>query len=177
MAGTDIALAALLLAVLVLTGFAWAAALRLPLTSTLLAAYVAVVAETTLLTTARSPLRLVTRTGLEVGEALVLLAALAVWQRRGRPLPKVAIEHALRRALGGSPATVLLFVVVVAALGYQLMLGLTVPPNNWDSLTYHLTRAAAWFQHRGVYWIPNAPTDRINEFQPLAEQQLPSSSS
>jgi Glycosyltransferase family 87 len=172
LAGSDIALAALLLGVLALTGFAWAAALRLPLTSTLLAAYVAIVAETTLLTTALSPMRYVTRTGFAVGESLVLLAALAVWQRRGRPLPKVAIGRALRAALEGSPATVILFVVVVAALSYELVLGLTVPPNNWDSLTYHLTRAAAWFQHRGVYWIPNAPTDRINEFQPLAEQQI-----
>ena len=49
---------------------------------------------------------------------------------------------------------------------------LTVPANNWDSLTYHLARVAAWTQHDGVYWIPNAPTDRINEFQPLAEQQI-----
>ena len=49
---------------------------------------------------------------------------------------------------------------------------LTVPPNNWDSLTYHLARVAAWAQHGGYYWIPNAPTDRINEFQPLAEQQI-----
>jgi hypothetical protein len=23
-----------------------------------------------------------------------------------------------------------------------------------------------------VYWIPNAPTDRINEFQPLAEEEI-----
>ena len=27
-------------------------------------------------------------------------------------------------------------------------------------------------QHDGVYWIPNAPSDRLNEFQPLAEQEL-----
>jgi hypothetical protein len=52
------------------------------------------------------------------------------------------------------------------------VLVLGAPPNNWDSLTYHLTRAAAWKQHGGVYWEPNAPTDRINEFQPLAEQGI-----
>src|SRR5262249_35605808 len=46
------------------------------------------------------------------------------------------------------------------------------PANNWDSLTYHLARAAAWAQHGGFYWIPHAPTDRLNEFQPVAEQQL-----
>jgi hypothetical protein len=66
--------------------------------------------------------------------------------------------------------------VYVAAIGvllaYELVLALTVPPNNWDSLTYHLARVAAWYHHGGIYWVPNAPTDRINEFQPLAEQEV-----
>jgi hypothetical protein len=61
---------------------------------------------------------------------------------------------------------------ILVLLGYELLLGLTVPPLNWDSLTYHLTRAAAWAQHHGYFWVPNSPTDRINEFQPLAEQEL-----
>ena len=47
-----------------------------------------------------------------------------------------------------------------------------MPPNNWDSLTYHLTRVAGWRQEHGVHWIANAPTGRINEFQPLAEQLI-----
>ena len=34
--------------------------------------------------------------------------------------------------------------VVVVVLGYELLLALTVPPNNWDSLTYHLARVGAW---------------------------------
>ena len=58
-------------------------------------------------------------------------------------------------------------VVVIA-----LVLVLTAPANNWDSLTYHLSRVAAWMQHGGVYRIPNAPTPRMNEYQPLAEQQI-----
>lgn len=172
MAASDLALTSVPLAVLALTGLAWAACLRLSLSSTLLAAYVAVVAETTLLTAALSPLRWVTRTGLFVGETLVLIGALAVWLRRGRPLPAFGVVRKLRYAFEGSPVTAILFATVVAALAYELTLGLTVPPNNWDSLTYHLTRVAAWSQHRGVYWIPNAPTDRINEFQPLAEQEI-----
>ena len=47
-----------------------------------------------------------------------------------------------------------------------------MPPNNWDSLTYHLARVAAWHQSHGIHWIANAPTGRLNEFQPLAEQQI-----
>jgi hypothetical protein len=65
-----------------------------------------------------------------------------------------------------------LLLAVAASSLYELVLVLGAPPNNWDSLTYHLTRAADWAQHGGVHWIANAPTDRINEFQPLAEQQV-----
>jgi len=69
-------------------------------------------------------------------------------------------------------ATLLLLAVAGAALAYELVLALTVPPSNWDSLTYHLARVAAWRQEHGIHWIANAPTDRMNEFQPLAEQQI-----
>src|SRR5205823_10210692 len=70
------------------------------------------------------------------------------------------------------PLVVGFLAVVGVALAYELLLVLAAPPNNWDSLTYHLARAAAWAQHGGVSWIPNAPTDRMNEFQPIAEQQI-----
>jgi hypothetical protein len=137
-----------------------------------LVAYLVVVAETALLTTALSPLRLVTRAGLGVSEVLLLAVAAGVWHKRGRPRPAVRHVATALRALLRDPATAILLVVVAAALVYELVLGLTVPPNNWDSLTYHLTRVAAWAAHRGVYWVPNAPTARINEFQPLAEQEI-----
>src|SRR5205085_1273057 len=70
------------------------------------------------------------------------------------------------------PLTAAFVAVVAAGLAYELVLALTVPPNNWDSLTYHLTRVAGWHQAHGVHWIANAPTGRINEFQPLAEQLI-----
>jgi len=69
------------------------------------------------------------------------------------------------------PGTLFRSLVFLAVVAYGLLLVVSGPPSNWDSLTYHLARAAAWAQHGGVYWIDNAPTDRINEFQPLAEQE------
>jgi len=94
------------------------------------------------------------------------------WGRRGRPgLPPAAARAALA-SIASDPVTLLFLALAVALLGYELALGLVMPPNNWDSLTYHLARVAAWIHHGGVYWIPNAPTDRLNEFQPLAEQQI-----
>jgi hypothetical protein len=76
------------------------------------------------------------------------------------------------REVTSEPVTALFVLVVALLLGYELLLGLTMPPNNSDSLAYHLARAAAWAQHGGIYWIPDAPTIRLNAFQPLAEQQL-----
>jgi hypothetical protein len=70
------------------------------------------------------------------------------------------------------PPTAALFAVAAAALAYELAVALTSPPNNWDSLTYHLPRVAQWAQEGGIQWIANAPTDRLNEFQPIAEYEL-----
>ncbi len=70
------------------------------------------------------------------------------------------------------PLCALFLAGVLVLLAYELLLGLTVAPNNMDSLTYHLTRVAAWAEHGGVYWIPNAPDLEMNAYQPLAEQQV-----
>jgi hypothetical protein len=160
--------AALLIGGLAATSLLAAASLRLEsLAAALLAAYVAAVAETTALTDVLSPFRGVTRVGVGAAEAVLLALAAAAWWRRGRPrLPGVSLRAFRDPLLLGFAA------LAVVVLGYELALVLTAPPNNWDSLTYHLARAAFWAQHGGVYWVPNAPTDRINEFQPLAEQEV-----
>jgi hypothetical protein len=150
-----------------------AASLRSPsLVTTLLAAYLAFVADLGLVTWALSPLRAVTRGGLAAAEAVLLAAALAVWWRRGRPgLPLAAAVPSVRRVVS-DPVSAAILAAVALLLGYELVLALTAPANNWDSLTYHLSRVVAWMQHGGVYRIPNAPTPRMNEYQPLAEQQI-----
>jgi glycosyl transferase family 87 len=150
-----------------------AASLRLDgVVPTLLAAYVGLVAESTALTIALSPLHRVDRGGIALGEAILLAGATAVWWARGRPLPQLAPAGAAAREAVRDPATAVLLAAVAAALVYELVLVATVPPNNWDSLTYHLARAAAWARHGGVHWVADAPTDRMNEFQPVAEQQI-----
>ena len=148
--------------------------LRLPgICSTVLAAYVLLVAEITAITTVLSAVRVVTPLGIAVAELLLLALAGSLWLRNNRPpVPSPATARAAVAALARDPVTVTLAAVVAIALIYELMLVLTVPPNNWDSLTYHLARVAAWVNHHGIYWIPHAPTDRIDEFQPIAEQQI-----
>lgn len=164
---------ALLLALPVATsGFA-ALSLGLPsLVSTLLAGYLALVGNLALVTWALSPFDAVTQDGLLVAELLLLGAAAAAWWLRGRPAVPLADARTALRAVAADPVTLAFLAVLCAVLGYELMLALVVPANNWDSLTYHLPRAAAWKQAAGIHWIANAPTARMNEFQPLAEQEI-----
>ncbi|HZO96775.1 MAG TPA: hypothetical protein VFB42_05335 [Gaiellaceae bacterium] len=147
-----------------------AASLRLPsLVSALLAAYLALVGEEGLVTLALSPVHAVRAGWLAAAEAVLAGAAAAAWWARGRPglpAPAPAVRAAAR-----DPLTLGALALLACVLGYELLLALTVPPNNWDSLTYHLARAAAWAQHGGIEWVANAPSDRLNEYQPLAEQE------
>jgi hypothetical protein len=155
------------------TAVLFAASARLAsLVSTLLVAYLALVAATAGVVLALSPFRWVTRDGVAAAEVALLAVAVCVWLLRGRPgVPLRRARDALGE-LAGRPEMLVILVAVLGLLGYELLLALAVPPLNWDSLTYHLTRAAAWAQHHGYSWVPNAPTDRINEFQPLAEQEV-----
>jgi Glycosyltransferase family 87 len=163
----------LLIGSAVATALLVAVAARLTsLASTLLLAYLALVANLALTTLVLSPFRDVTRAGLAVAEGAMLLAALAFWWGRGRPAPPLHAARTAARSLLTDGPTMLFLVAIAALLAYEAVLGLAVPPNNGDALAYHLAKAAAWAQHGGIYWIPNAPSVRINEFQPLGEQQL-----
>ena len=163
----------LLIALLAATSLLLGAVARLPsLVSTLLVAYLALVANVGLVTIVLSQFREVTRPGLAAAEVVLFAGASVLWQVRGRPLLPPAAARAAVSEVVRSPLTALFLAVAVTVLAYELLLALTVPANNWDSLTYHLARAAAWAQHGGIFWIPNAPTGRLNEFQPLAEQEI-----
>ncbi|MBV8396957.1 MAG: DUF2029 domain-containing protein [Actinobacteria bacterium] len=144
-----------------------ATSLRFDFVATLVAGYVALVANVGVVTWVLSPFDAVTRLGLLVAELVLLVAATAVWHARGRPRPRLPSLRPF-----GDPLTLVFLAGLAVILGYELMLALEVPPNNWDSLAYHLTRAAEWKQRHGIHWIPNAPSGRDNEFQPLAEQQI-----
>ncbi|MBV8480719.1 MAG: hypothetical protein JOY72_10505, partial [Actinobacteria bacterium] len=166
-------IAALLIAALAVTALLVAASLRLEsVVSTLLVAYLVFAGGSVALVLVLSPLRFATRGGLAVAEAVALVAAAGTWWGRGRPRLPLGRARAALRVVLADPATAAFLAVALLFLAYELLLVLTVPPNNTDSLVYHLPRVAEWVQHRGYFWIPNAPTDRINEFQPVAEQEI-----
>jgi len=49
-----------------------------------------------------------------------------------------------------------------------LLIALLSPPNNYDSMTYHMARVAEWIQHQNVKFYPTA-IPRQNYSMPFAE--------
>jgi len=140
--------------------------------SWILIAYVVLVAQVTGIVTVLSPGGHVTSAGLALAVASIVIAAAGIWWMRGFPFVSCGPLRGAAAEILGDRVVAAFAVVVGLALVYELVLVLTVPPNDWDSLVYHLARVAEWVQRGGVHWIPNAPTDRMNEFQSVAEQGI-----
>lgn len=149
-------LATLALAASALAG---AAALRLRgVVSFALAAYFVAWAELVLLTEALSPSRLVGTGGYLVGQAVLLVSAVAVWNLRGRPRPS------LRRVdVRARPIVIGLAVVVALGLVYAAFIPLATPPNNADAMSFRAygDAAEAWLKGPAKEPTPSAEPARL----------------
>ncbi|NEN30536.1 hypothetical protein G3V74_23970, partial [Escherichia coli] len=60
---------------------------------------------------------------------------------------------------------------IAAAIGvtYITALAVATPENEGDALSYHIARAAFWYQDRSVGYIGNAIETRLNVNPPNAE--------
>jgi Dolichyl-phosphate-mannose-protein mannosyltransferase len=100
-----------------------------------------------------SLVRELTREALLAAQVLWLAAAVGLWQRRGRPRPpsfRPPGARALVHAARTHPLLATLLLVVVLALSLQATLAVTVAPNEYDTLGYHLPRAAFWLQYHSA---------------------------
>ncbi len=61
--------------------------------------------------------------------------------------------------------------VSICILGILFIVGSYYPPNNWDSMTYHLARMGHWIQNESVDFYPTT-IQRQNYLGPLAEYFL-----
>ena len=132
--------------------------------------YVLAVADVIALVELLSVVGAVSRFALLAGQAAFLLVAALLVLAKRPPWPDTRTLRELIQAVVKSKLLLTMTSAVAGIWAYQTILAFTVPANTWDALTYHLPRVAAWFHQGGVYWIPNAPTDRLNEFQPGAEE-------
>jgi hypothetical protein len=85
-----------------------------------------------------------------VAWSLISCAALVVcirlWPKMPvLPLPPFRRGLLMPALLIGGMAVILLTTLVVALIS---------PPNNWDSMTYHMARVANWVDHRSVHDYP-----------------------
>ena len=144
-----------------------ASSLRFEGSALLVAVYVVVAAEIVGTTELLSLAHEVRAAGYLAVQAVAAVGAALLWLRRGRPLPALPRPRVPRE-----PLLFALGAAVAAAIGYEAFLAFALPPNNWDALAYHLSRAAAWYQHDAVGWISGAHTDRQNVFPPNAEMEV-----
>jgi hypothetical protein len=66
---------------------------------------------------------------------------------------------------------VFLLGLICFILSITLLIALKSPPNNWDSMTYHMSRVAEWIQHENIKYYATS-IDRQNWMQPLAEYAI-----
>jgi len=87
-------------------------------------------------------------------------AALAVWGGRAPDYRSLLAKREIFPAvLTGIVALILLLTLIT---------GIVYPPNNWDSMTYHMARVAHWISDRSVAFYPTS-IERQNYQMPLAE--------
>jgi hypothetical protein len=91
------------------------------------------------------------RAGWLAGEVVALAAAVAFWHRQGRPPlwtlgAPATLRQRARAAAGRHPAEARIAGVACVALLVQFVMGLVSAPSNWDTMAYHLSRAAYWLQ-------------------------------
>ena len=114
----------------------------------------------------------VTRWALLAGLAVVCVAILI--DRRGWGDVAARLRDgasALRRALE-DPLCAVLGVAVLLAFGYAVVLGLSTPQNDFDSIVDHLWRAAVWRENEAVGYPRCDCAPYVNAYPPHGEMGL-----
>lgn len=126
-----------------------------------LTAYVILIGQIVAISEVLSLIDAVTATRVLIAEALTAVVVAVAATLRGWSVPAMP-----RFDLPGP--LLALAALIGAAIAYELALVIFTAPNNWDSMTYHLSRAAAWYQRHRVGYI-DAHTQRENNSAPNAE--------
>jgi hypothetical protein len=159
------------LGLVVATGVFAAAALRLTSwTSVLLSSFLLAWAALIVETMALSLFDVWTRATMTAALFVGCLAAFTAWAVRNRPaLPALAPVAAAVRSALGDWLVAALAIVLGAIFTYLAVLGLVVPPGQWDELLYHLPRMVLWIQQDAVAAIPDSPGS-ILDANPVAAE-------
>jgi hypothetical protein len=149
---------------------AWLASRRLgapTVTGLVLGAHLVACTEVIALTLALSTIGAVRPWTTLVGIGVIFVSVVAS-TRRSRTA-RVALVLGALRAVLSDPVVTVLAIAVAVGLAYSVALGLTTPPNDWDAMSYHLSRAALWIQEGAVAYVDDSPFAPINAYPPNAE--------
>ncbi len=93
-----------------------------------------------------------------------------MWAVRGRPAP-TSLAPAVRsgKDVLRDPVVALPAAAVGVGLVYSAVLAIATPPNDFDTLWYHLSKAAFWRQEHAVGYVERANDLRLDVFTPGAE--------
>ncbi|MGH3083384.1 MAG: hypothetical protein ACRDNP_04875 [Gaiellaceae bacterium] len=128
--------------------------------------YVVAWAEVVVLLLVLSPMHAVQRPMVLLGTVLFAIAGAGAWHLAGRPaLPDWNLQRQIRELLREA-VLVVLAVASAAAVAYAAALVLLTPQNDFDSMWYHLPRAALWGQQQAIGHIAGANFAAINEYPP-----------
>ncbi len=120
---------------------------------------------------------------LSLNDAITRPALIAAWGLAGAGLLLALVFRILKRKIpirdliprgsrsGGEPFSkleILAIAVIGIILLTTLVIALAAPPNNFDSMTYHMARVSNWIQNQSIRYYPTA-IDRQNYSAPLAE--------
>lgn len=96
--------------------------------------------------------------------ATITLLILVVLRQRGQ------ILSAGKESLVGSfdSKSFLILASIFVILLFTLCVACFAPPNNWDSMTYHMARVANWIQNKSVAFYPTHITRQLHS-NPFAE--------
>jgi len=89
---------------------------------------------------------------------------------------KYRIQYLVKRACSNKQQhrsffEILIWVTIGLILLITLVIAVLSPPNNYDSMTYHMARVANWIQHQNInYYTTSIP--RQNYSMPLAEYAI-----
>ncbi len=103
------------------------------------------------------------------GSADVVLLALWLRFRRGPALNLSASLGTMAKRLSRGQKALLLWIAVSLVITGSI--AVIAPPNNWDSMTYHMSRVAHWWADKAVAFYPTNIQRQLFS-NPLAEYMI-----
>lgn len=109
-----------------------------------------------------SLLHWISRSGVVLTWSVALSFTLNVWFKRGKIHPHKPFFRNF------DPLEKFLALALAVILFFTCLIAVTAFPNNWDSMTYHLSRVMFWIQNGNVNHYPTEVDRQISQ-PPLAE--------